>query len=89
MTIKLIKSGGFIGKKLTATAEWNYSAAEWMALINTIKRDESGPRKKDAFNYAVQQGDDETTRVPISIQLIPEKYNAFFKELFSNMKAGK
>lgn len=89
MIIKLIKTGGIIGKKLTATAEWNFSAAEFATLINAIKRGESGQRKKDAFNYSIQQSADETTRVPISIQLIPEKYNAFFKELFDNLKAEK
>ena len=66
MKVKLIKSGGFIGKKMTAVTEWNFSASEWKELIDAIQREEDGRKKRDAFNYSLQQGDDDTTKVPIN-----------------------
>jgi hypothetical protein len=89
MKVTLIKSGGFIGKKMTATASWHFTASDWKELTNIIRREENGGKKRDAFNYSLQQDDDDTTKVPINIQLVPEKYTALFKELFDNMKAEK
>ena len=89
LNIKLIKSGGFIGKKMTASAEWTLSAKDWDELVETIRRQEGTTRMRDAFHYSLQKNDDEQSRVPVSIQNIPPKFSAVFKELFDNMKAGE
>ena len=89
MTIKLIKSGGFIGKKMSASTAWNFSTKEWDELVDAIKRQEGAAKTKDAFHYALQQDEDESSRVPVSIQNIPTKFSTVFKALFDNMKAEK
>lgn len=90
MKIKLIKTGGIAGKKMSAVAATNFNQADWDTLIRLIKREEKGPgKKRDAFNYQLQQDDDDSTKTPIHIQDIPEKYRAVFKELFENMKVEK
>ena len=89
LNIKLIKSGGLIGKKMSASAEWTFSDKEWQDLLAAIKREEGAGKMRDAFHYSVQLGDDENSRVPVSIQGIPSKYSAVFKKLFDNMKAEK
>ena len=86
--IKLIKTGGLVGTHMSASAAWQFSGGDWNELVNAIKRDSSPTKARDNFHYAIQQDGDEKTRVPVSIQSIPEKFTGIFKELFDNMKAG-
>ena len=87
--IKLIKSGGFVGNKMSASTAWKFSAGEWEELVDAIKREEGKTKAKDAFHYSIQKNDDENSRVPVNIQTIPDKFNGIFKELFDNMRAEK
>jgi hypothetical protein len=84
--IKLIKSGGPVGNKMSASAAWKFSDAEWQDLVKAIKREEGQTKARDAFHYSIQKNDDADSRVPVSIQNIPEKFSAVFKELFEGMK---
>jgi hypothetical protein len=88
-SIKLIKSGGFVAGKMSASTEWKFSAGEWDELVEAIKREEGKTKSRDAFHYSIQKNEDEKSRVPVSIQTIPPKFSAVFKELFDKMKAEK
>lgn len=88
-TIKLIKSGGPVGNKMSASTEWNFSSAEWSELVHAIRRSEGAGKSRDAFHYSIQQGEDESSRVPVNIQSIPDRFEATFKKLFDGMKAEK
>jgi len=87
VNIKLIKSGGPVGNKMSATAAWKFSDVEWQELVNAIRRDDGPTKSRDAFHYSIQKGEDADSRVPVSIQHIPEKFNAVFKELLDGMKS--
>ena len=88
-TIKLVKSGGLVGNKMSATAPWNFSDADWNELVAAIQRPETTSKARDTFHYSIQKNGDADSRVPISIQNIPAKFNAVFKDLFEGMKPEK
>jgi len=89
LNIKLIKSGGPVGNKMSASTAWNFSDAEWHELVAAITRSEGQSKARDAFHYSIQKDDDADSRVPISIERIPSKFSAVFKELFDGMKPEK
>jgi hypothetical protein len=89
VNITLIKSGGPVGNKMSASIAWKFSDAEWHELVNAIKREEGQTKARDAFHYSIQKNDDADSRVPVSIQNIPAKFSAVFKDLFDGMKPEK
>ena len=90
MKVKLIQSGGIVGKKMTASANSKLTQKEWDELIAVTKKESSATRAiKDGFNYVLQNEEDENSKTMIDIQAIPEKHDALFKKLFENLKAEK
>ncbi len=88
MQVKLIKTGGLAGKKMSASQEWKFSDDEWNELIEAIeKRETTAKRVPDAFHYALQKGNEEEIKVDIGS--IPLKYEGFFKKLFEDLKVEK
>jgi hypothetical protein len=74
---------------MSASTAWKFSDAEWNELVAAVKREEGPTKARDAFHYSIQKNDDADSRVPISIERIPSKFSAVFKELFDNMKPEK
>ncbi len=74
---------------MSALAAWDFSDADWDELVIAIKRDDSRTKSRDTFHYSIQKDSDADSRVPVSIQNIPAKFNAVFKELFDGMKPDK
>ena len=88
MQVKLIKTGGLLGKKMSASEEWKFSDAEWDELIKAIeKKEKTDKRMPDAIHYALQKGHGE--EIKLDINSIPSKYESFFKKLFDELKAEK
>ena len=88
MQVKLIKTGGLAGKKMSASQEWKFSDDEWNELIGAIgKKETTAKRIPDAFHYALQRGNEEEIKVDIGS--IPPKYEGFFKKLFEDLKVEK
>ena len=88
MQVKLIKTGGLLGKKMSASQEWKYSEEDWNELIQTIeKKETTAKRIADAVHYALQKGSGE--EIKIDIGSIPSKYQSFFEKLFENLKGEK
>jgi oligoribonuclease NrnB/cAMP/cGMP phosphodiesterase (DHH superfamily) len=88
MQVKLIKTGGLLGKKMSASQEWKYSDEDWKELVQTIeKKETTAKRIPDAFHYALQKGNGEEIKIDISS--IPSKYQSFFERLFENLKSEK
>jgi len=74
---------------MSASTAWSFSDAEWHELVAAITKPEGQTKARDAFHYSIQKDDDTDSRVPVSIQNIPAKFSAVFKELFDGMKPGK
>ena len=90
MKVKLIQSGGIVGKKMTASANSKLTQKEWDELIAVTKKETSATRAiKDGFHYVLQNEADENSKTVIDIQAIPEKHDALFKKLFEALKIEK
>jgi len=90
MKIKLVRSGGIAGKKMSASADHKLTKEEWDELVAASKKGTSSTRGiKDGFNYVLQNEEDENSKTVIDINAIPEKYERLFKKLFDNLKAVK
>ena len=88
MQVKLIKTGGLLGKKMSASQEWKFSDEEWDELIKAIeKKETTAKRIPDAIHYALQKENGEEFKLDIGS--IPSKYQSFFKKLFEDLKAEK
>jgi hypothetical protein len=86
MKIRLNKSGGLIGKRMRSEIDRELSEEEWNELSEqiVISSPPVNKRKKDAFNYTIQLGDE--APVPIDPSKIPQKFYPLFKELFDALK---
>jgi hypothetical protein len=90
MKLKLVQSGGLMGKKLVSFAESGMTEEEWGELMNAIKADAATFKKKrDALHYSLQKNDDENTKISIDISRVPAKYLPVFKKLFENLRSEK
>ena len=87
MLVKLIKTGGILGKTMSSSQEWEFSEKEWDELIDAVEKEKTSKRIPDATNYALQKGDGNEIKVDIST--VPAKYQAFFKKLFEGLKTEK
>lgn len=88
MQVKLIKTGGLLGKTMSSSQEWEFSENEWDELIRAVeKKEKTSKRMPDATNYALQKGDGDEIKVDISS--VPSKYQSFFKKLFDGLKTEK
>ena len=87
MQVKLIKTGGLLGKKLSSSDEWKFSNEEWNELIRAIEKKGATKRIPDATHYALQKENEEEIKVDIGA--IPSKYQSFFKKLFEDLKVEK
>lgn len=88
MQIKLIKTGGLLGKTMSASQEWKFSDDEWAELIQAIERKQATAKRiPDAVHYALQKENGQ--EIKIDIGSIPAKYDAFFKKLFESLKVDK
>jgi hypothetical protein len=86
MQVKLIKTGGLLGKKMSSSREWEFSNEDWNELIQAVEK-KTSKRIPDATHYAMQKGNEEEIRIDISS--IPSRYQPFFKKLFEDLKAEK
>jgi hypothetical protein len=88
MEVKLIKTGGLLGKKMSASREWGFSEKEWEELIRAVeKKDKESKRIPDATHYVLQKEDGDEIKLDISS--IPSKYQPFFKKMFEDLKVEK
>jgi len=88
MQVKLIKTGGVLGKTMSSSQEWEFSEKEWGELIEAVeKKEKASKRIPDATNYALQKENGDEIRVDISS--VPPKYQSFFKKLFEGLKVEK
>ena len=88
MEVKLIKTGGLLGKKMSASQEWGFSEKEWEELIRAVeKKDKESKRIPDATHYVLQKEDGDEIKLDISS--IPSKYQPFFKKMFEDLKVEK
>jgi hypothetical protein len=88
MEVKLIKTGGLLGKKMSASQEWEFSEKEWEELIRAVeKKDKESKRIPDATHYVLQKEDGDEIKLDISS--IPSKYQPFFKKMFEDLKVEK
>jgi hypothetical protein len=83
--IRLIQSGGLIGKTMSASTAWPFTASEWKELVNAIEKKKTDPAMRDAFSYFIQL-DNEKKKLLVSIQNIPPKFMPLFTRLFEQMK---
>jgi hypothetical protein len=84
--LKLIQSGGVVGKTMVAEANCKLKEKELEALVNTVKKPKTRGRMKDAHSYVLQKGDDDTTAVAIDINAIPASHTDLFKKLFESLR---
>jgi hypothetical protein len=84
--LKLIQSGGVVGKTMVAEANCKLKEKDLEALMNTVKKPKTRGRMKDAHSYVLQKGDDDTTAVTIDINAIPASHNDLFKKLFESLR---
>jgi hypothetical protein len=88
MEVKLIKTGGLLGKKMSASQEWSFSEKEWEELIRAAeKKEKDSKRIPDATHYVLQKENGEEIKLDISS--IPSKYQPFFKKMFEDLKVEK
>lgn len=90
MKVKLTKTGGLMGVRMSAESDWDIDEQDWKELVSAIEKKEvptSQRKKRDAFHHSLQKGDDPKSRVPVNISKVPEKYAHLFKPLFEKMKA--
>jgi hypothetical protein len=83
--IRLFQSGGLIGKTMSASTDWPFTANEWKELVHTIEKKKTDARLRDAFSYFIQS-DDQGKKLPVSIQNIPPRFMPLFTTLFEQMK---
>lgn len=86
MKLKLIQSGGVVGKTMVAEANSRMKQKELEELMKTVKKPKLRGSMKDAHSYVLQKGDDDTTAVTIDISAIPESHASLFKKLFENLR---
>jgi hypothetical protein len=84
--LKLIQSGGVVGKTMVAEANCKLKEKDLEALMNTVKKPKTRGKAKDAHSYVLQKGDDDKTAVSIDISAIPESHTDLFKKLFENLR---
>jgi hypothetical protein len=84
--LKLIQSGGVVGKTMVAEANCKLKDKELEALMNTVKKPKTRGKMKDAHSYVLQKGDDDTTAMAIDINAIPANHTGLFKKLFENLR---
>lgn len=88
MQVKLIKTGGLLGKTMSSSQEWEFSENEWDELIHAAeKKEKISKRIPDATNYALQKG--EGDEIKVDIGSVPDKFQPFFKKLFEGLKTEK
>lgn len=87
MKLKLIQTGGVVGKTMAAQVNAKLKEEDVAALMAVIKKKATRSRAKDAHSYLLQQGDDEKTCVSIDINAIPAEHTALFQKLFNALKA--
>jgi hypothetical protein len=87
MKLKLIQTGGVVGKTMAAQVNAKLKDEELAALMAAVKKKATRSRAKDAHSYVLQKGDDEKSCVSIDITAIPPEHNALFEKLFNGLKA--
>jgi len=85
--LKLIQTGGVVGKTMTAQVNSGLKDEELARLLATIKKKATRGKARDAHQYILQKDDDSKGAVAINIDAIPPEHTALFKKLFDNLKA--
>jgi len=88
MQLKLSRSGGLVGKRMTGEIQVDISNEEWTRLSSAIKIERPDPdkRKKDAFNYSIEIIGNEDSKIAFNPNRVPEQYHKLFKSLFDALK---
>jgi hypothetical protein len=87
MKLKLIQTGGVVGKTMAAQVSCKMKEEELAALVSAVKKKTVRGRAKDAHSYILEKDGDAQNSVVIDINAIPPEHNALFKKLFENLKA--
>ncbi len=87
MKLKLIQTGGVVGKTMAAQVNSKLKEEELAALVSAVKKKTTRGKAKDAHSYILEKDGDAETGVVIDINAIPPEHLPLFKKLFENLKA--
>jgi hypothetical protein len=86
MKLKLIQTGGLVGKRMAAQVSCKLKEEEWAALLAIIQKKATRSRARDAHNYVLQKDNDEKNGISIDINAIPPEHASLFQKLFEGLK---
>jgi hypothetical protein len=84
--LKLIQSGGIVGKTMVAEANAKLKEKDFEALVNMVKKQKKSGKARDAQSYTLQKSGDDKSAVSIDLNNIPPTHNELFKQLFENLR---
>ena len=85
--LKLIQTGGVVGKTMAAQVNSKMKAEELEALVSAVKKKTTRGKAKDAHSYILEKDGDAESGVAIDINAIPPEHTALFQKLFNGLKA--
>lgn len=87
MKLKLIQTGGVVGKTMAAQVNWKLKEEELEALVSVVKKKTTRSKAKDAHSYILEKDGDAESGVVIDINAIPPEHTVLFQKLFNGLKA--